>query len=156
MFPLKYQLLEGRGGFPGGASCKEPTCQCRRHKSCGFDPWVGKIPWRRAWQHTPVFLPGKFHGQRSLRGYSPWGRNKSDTIEWLTLTLALSSTLPFPSLKRHCFGETLMLFSFFLLFSCFYNWCLKSSSGKFWGKKWKCLCKLTPVAITDNSPILVA
>ena len=38
-----------------------------------FDPWVRKIPWRRAWQPTPVFTPGEFHGQRSLVGYSPWG-----------------------------------------------------------------------------------
>ena len=38
-----------------------------------FDPWVRKIPWRRKWQPTPVFLPGKSHGQRSLGGYSPWG-----------------------------------------------------------------------------------
>ena len=45
-------------GFPGGASGKEPTCQVRRHKRCGFDPWVGKIPWKRKWQPTPVFLPG--------------------------------------------------------------------------------------------------
>ena len=45
----------------------------------GFDPWVGKIPWRRAWQPTPVFLPGESHGQRSLAGYSPWGRRESDT-----------------------------------------------------------------------------
>ena len=45
-------------GFPGGASGKEPTCQCRGHKRPGFDPWVGKIPWKRAWQPTPVFLPG--------------------------------------------------------------------------------------------------
>ena len=45
--------------------------QCGRP---GFDPWVGKIPWRRKWQPTPVFLPGKFHGWRSLVGYSPWGR----------------------------------------------------------------------------------
>ena len=42
--------------FPGGASGKEPACQWRRHKKCGFDPWIGKIPWRRAWQLTPVFL----------------------------------------------------------------------------------------------------
>ena len=41
---------------------------------CGFDLWVGKIPWRRAWQPTPVFLPGEPHGQRSLVGYSPWAR----------------------------------------------------------------------------------
>ena len=45
--------------FPGGASSKEPACQCSRHKRSGFDPWVGKIPWRKAWQPTPVFLPGK-------------------------------------------------------------------------------------------------
>ena len=45
---------------------------CRRYRQHGFDPWVGKIPWRRKWQPTPVFLPGKFHGQRSLAGYKPW------------------------------------------------------------------------------------
>ena len=49
--------------FPDVASGKESTCQCRRHKSCGFDPWVGKIPWSRKQQPTPVFLPGKSHGQ---------------------------------------------------------------------------------------------
>ena len=42
-------------------------------QECGFDPWVGKIPWRRKWQPTPVFLPGESHGQRSLAGCSPWG-----------------------------------------------------------------------------------
>ena len=60
---------------------RESIClQCRRP---GFDPWVGKIPWRRKWQSTPVLLPGKSHGQRSLVGYSPWGRKESDTTEWL-------------------------------------------------------------------------
>ena len=58
---------------PGGAGGKESTCQCRRCKRHEFDPWVGKIPWSRKWQPTPVFLPGKFHGQRSLVGYSQWG-----------------------------------------------------------------------------------
>ena len=52
-------------------SGKEPACQCRRCKRCRFDSCVGKIPWRRAWQPTPVFLAGKSHGQRSLAGYSP-------------------------------------------------------------------------------------
>ena len=69
-------------GLPGGASGKEPTRQCRRHKRPGFDTWVGKIPWRRAWQPTPVFLPGESYGQRSLAGYSPWGCRESDTTEW--------------------------------------------------------------------------
>ena len=48
-----------------------------------FDSWVGKIPWRRKWQSTPALLPGKSHGQRSLIGYSPWGRKESDTTEQL-------------------------------------------------------------------------
>ena len=52
--------------FPGGASGKEPTCQCRRPKKFWFDSWVGNIPWKRAQQPTPVFLPGESHGQRSL------------------------------------------------------------------------------------------
>ena len=51
---------------------KEPACQCRRHKRPWYDPWVGKIPWRRAWHPTPVFLPGESHGQRSLVGFRPW------------------------------------------------------------------------------------
>ena len=50
----------------------------------GFDPWVGTIPWRRAWQPAPVFLPGESHGQRSLAGYSPWGRRASDMTERLS------------------------------------------------------------------------
>ena len=55
--------------FPDGASGKEPTCQSRRFKRWGFDPWVGKIPWRRAWKDIPIFLPGESHGQRSWTGY---------------------------------------------------------------------------------------
>ena len=46
-----------------------------------FDPWVRKISWRRAWQPTPIFLPGESHGQRSLGDYSPWGGKESDTTE---------------------------------------------------------------------------
>ena len=74
-------------GFPGGGSSKEPACQCRRCKRLRFDPWVGKIPWRREWQPTPVFLSGEFHGQRNLAGYSPWGRKELDTTEQLYFTL---------------------------------------------------------------------
>ena len=55
-------------GFPSGSSGKEPACQ---HKRAGFHPWVGKLPWRRARQPTPVFLPAESHGQRSLEGYRP-------------------------------------------------------------------------------------
>ena len=68
---------------PGGASDKEPACQCRKHRRPGFNPWVRKIPWRRKWQPTPVFLPGESHGQRSLVGYSPWG-HKRVGHSWVT------------------------------------------------------------------------
>ena len=47
----------------------------------GFNPWIRTIPWRRKWQPAPVFLPGKFHGQRNLAGYSPWGHKESDMTE---------------------------------------------------------------------------
>ena len=57
--------------------------QCWRPR---FNPWVGKTPRRREWQPTPVFLPGNFHWQGSLTGYSPWGRKESDTTQWLTHT----------------------------------------------------------------------
>ena len=62
----------------GGVSGKESACPYRRH---GFDLWIGKIPWRRAWQPTPGVLPGKSHGQKSLVGYSPWGCKGSDMTE---------------------------------------------------------------------------
>ena len=65
-------------GLPRWLSSKESACQCRRQE---FNPWVGKIPWRREWQPTPVFLPGKSHGQGSLAGSSPWGHKDSDTTE---------------------------------------------------------------------------
>ena len=65
-------------GFPGGTRGKEHASQCRRHKQHGFNPWVWKIPWRRAWQPTSVFLPRESHGQRRLAGYSPWGHKESD------------------------------------------------------------------------------
>ena len=66
-------------GFPGGAGGKESTYQCRRCKGHRFDPWIRKISLRRKWQPTPVLLPGKFHGLRSLAGYSPWGHKELDT-----------------------------------------------------------------------------
>ena len=70
--PLYKEII--KKGFPGGASGKEPACQCRRCKRGGSipgsDAWVRKLPWRTAWQLTPVFLPGASHRQRSLVGYS--------------------------------------------------------------------------------------
>ena len=81
--------------LPPGQS-KEPACQLRRHKRHRFTPWVRKVPWRRAWQPTPVFLPGDSHGQRSLEGCSPWGRRELGTME----QLSSSRTIQWPSAWR--------------------------------------------------------
>ena len=67
----------GLWSSPGGKSGKESACQCWRCKRC-LHPWVGKIPWRRKRQPTPVFLPGKVHGLRSLAGYSSWSLEELD------------------------------------------------------------------------------
>ena len=79
-----------QASFQGGASGKEPTCHCRRWTRCGFDPWVGEIPWRRKWQPTLVLLPGKSYGWRSLVGYTPWSNKELDTTEWLHFLSFLS------------------------------------------------------------------
>ena len=63
----------------GGTRGKEPACQCRRPKRRRFDPWVRKIPWRKAWKPAPVFLPGESHGQRNLAGYIAHSIAKSQT-----------------------------------------------------------------------------
>ena len=63
-------------------SDKESACQCRRRKRCRFYPWVEKIPWGRKWQPTPVFLPARSHGQRSLMGYS--SRSHRVRHDWMT------------------------------------------------------------------------
>ena len=69
-------------GFPGSAHAKEPVCLCRICERYVFDPWVGKIPWRGAWQlHAPVFLPRESHGQRSLAAYGPYSPKESDMTE---------------------------------------------------------------------------
>ena len=73
-------------GLPSGTSDKEPACQCRRLKRHRFDSWVGKIPWRRAWQPSPVLLPGESHGQRSLAGYNLWGRKSQTRLSDSTTT----------------------------------------------------------------------
>ena len=67
-------------GFPGGAVVKNPPASAGDR----FDPYAWKIPWRREWQLASVFLPGKFHGQESLAGYSPWGLKEVDTTKELS------------------------------------------------------------------------
>ena len=76
-------------GFPGGSDGKNlPAVQ-----EAWFDPWVGKIPWRRKWLSIPVFLPGKSHGQRNLAGYSPWGHRVGH--DWATNTTTLNKYAAF-------------------------------------------------------------
>ena len=70
--------------FPSDSDSKESACNAA---DLDLIPGVGKIPWRREWLPTPVFLPGEFHGQRSLASYSPWGHKESDMSERLTLSL---------------------------------------------------------------------
>ena len=75
---IQFISCQEHQGLPGGSDGKESACNA--------DPWIGKVPWRREWQPTlPVFLPGEFHGQRSLEGYSPCGHKESDTTGQLTL-----------------------------------------------------------------------
>ena len=88
--------------LPRWCSCKESSCQCRRH---AFDSWVGKIPWRRKWLPTLVFLPGKFHAQRSLVGYSSWVHKESDTTENADAHLSTGNAL------KSCFAIVGIFFS---------------------------------------------
>ena len=78
---MKQGKGDGREYFPGGTIGKGSTCQCRRLRKLGFDPWVRKIPWRRKWQPIPVLLPGESYGQRNLVGYSPQHHKELDTTE---------------------------------------------------------------------------
>ena len=86
--------------FPGGASGKEPAFQCRRCKRCSFNLWVRKIPWKRVWLPTPVFLPRKSHGQRNLEGYSAWGCKESDMTERLSTHTFMWEEKGFFQLKK--------------------------------------------------------
>ena len=81
-----FKKLFSRFNLEGDLQCGRP----------GFDPWVGKIPWRRKWQPTPVFLPGESHGQRSLEGYSPRGCKESDTTEGLHFHFLSDTKAPGP------------------------------------------------------------
>ena len=78
---FKVQYTRKRGASQVVLVVKNSPANADRRKRHGFDPWMGKIPWRRAWQPTVVFLPGELHGQRSLVGHSPWGCKESDMTE---------------------------------------------------------------------------
>ena len=94
-------------GFPGGATGKELTCQCRIHKKCGSDPWVGKLPWRRAWLPTPVFLPGE----------SPWTEAPGRLLS------IGSQRVGHNWATKHSTNVTFVLLILILVrFSCFLSW----------------------------------
>ena len=76
-------------------------------KPAMWETWVGKIPWRRVWPPTPVFLPGEFHGRSSLVGYSPWGFEESDTTEWLSTAQVSSAELQSPRTYSYTATESL-------------------------------------------------
>ena len=94
---------------------KESACQCRSHRRHGFDPWVGKNPWKRKWQPIPVFLPGKSHRQRSLAGCSPRGHRVGH--DWSSWVWACSWSVKLGEIWRSClhlnlphWGNSLFLF----------------------------------------------
>ena len=77
-----FAFLVGLYRYPSLLAQRVKIClQCRRP---GFDLWIGRIPWRREWQHSPVFFPGESHGQRSQEGCGPWDGKELDTTEQLT------------------------------------------------------------------------
>ena len=77
-FSFLWPHLQLHVGFPSGSVVMQ---QCGSHRRCRFDPWVGRIPWRRKWQNTPVFLPEIPWTEMPAGLYSPWGLKKSDVTE---------------------------------------------------------------------------
>ena len=103
--PWNCRMLTTFGweGLPWWPGWQRVCLQCGRP---GFDPWVWKIPRRREWLPTPVFLPGKLHGQRGLVGYSPCGRKESDTTEQLTLHFGLKDSWWLPAESQQCHWQS--------------------------------------------------
>ena len=114
-------------GLPRWLSGKESTCPCRRCKRCGLDRWVRKIPWRRAWQPTPEFLPGESPGQRSLAGYSPWACKESGMTEWLSTHTKLWLVWSIQTTKTFS-GSTIRLRCFLII--CVFTGAVLSISFK--------------------------
>ena len=120
--------MGGQLGFPGGSDGKRICLQRRRP---GFNPWVRKIPWRSEWLPTPLFLPGEFHGQRSLAGYSPWYHKKWESptstvfeiifshIRQLPRNLSHHSSFSFPT-KKHLRMHFPLLSSFIFYLGVFF------------------------------------
>ena len=139
-------------GLPEWCNHKEPASQYRRHKRRGLDPWVGKIPWRRELQPTPVFLPGEFHGPRSLVGCSPWGHKELDTTEHLSLTSSITLII---SWHRNYILNEITSFIFLLKHSClslsnFQSCCLTMLIG-LKGLGWSSVARVNRVPPTSRT-----
>ena len=105
--------LKNSGRKPGIPKCydgKESACQC------GFNPWVGKIPWKRKWQPTPVFLLGISQGRRSLAGYSPWDRKESGMTEHACMHISININIALDRLWSECLSEYNLIFPLSLPF----------------------------------------
>ena len=107
---LNSLYVRSHQGLPQQLTGKEPAYECRRP---GFNPQVGKIPWRRKWQLTAVVLPGKSHGQRSLAGYSPCGHKESNMTE----RLDNSNNKGHVICEQRCFTSS---FPVQMIFVCFF------------------------------------
>ena len=98
--------------LPRWLSDKESSCQRRRCRRRRFNPWLWKIPWRRKWQPTPVFLPGKSHGQRSLAGSVQGGQKELDTTEHTRILFCQEGSPPhlidFQNKQPTCWSEALL------------------------------------------------
>ena len=134
LFGVAYEIWRTSQVVPSG---KEPACQCRRNERHGFNPWVRKIPWRRAWQPTPVFFRGESHRQRTLAGYSPQSHKQTilkqfSTHAWntkifmvwsLNIQLQLCSvscTLCYPNILSNCDSLRLPLQTSFHFLNTFF------------------------------------
>ena len=103
--------------FPLNSYIWEYIDRYRRHRRCGFDPWVGKIHCSRKWQPTPVFLPGKFHGQRSLEGYSPWvSKSWTPLSNWAHTHTCIYFLFVYPEGSLTVFFDLTMVYLFIPLF----------------------------------------
>ena len=107
MFKFRY-VIDGNlrdsntsKGLPKWCRGKESACQGGRQRRHEFIAWVGKVPWSRKWQPTPVFLPGKFYGQRSLVGSSPGDHKELDMTEELSAYITSIKTSSQVNLSRY-------------------------------------------------------
>ena len=132
--------------LPWCLSGKQSACEDRIR----FYPWVRKMPWRRKQQPTPIFLPGKSHGQRSLVGYSPWGRKKSDTT--ITNTFSSSLSLAGPrTIRCRC-----LQISFYFLYkdACWSTQNMKGVSSEWRALPESCFSYVTSAFYTPLTTLL--